>query len=1145
MTTTQRPPDFAARTAEDLPAAPTDGPAELREDAAARGAVLTFVGTVTGAAANFAMLAVVARVYGAEAFGVFSGIVALFLVLTMVTRLGADMGTTWFVTRLVTNRARTRVPALLQVALTPVAAVSVLVGLVLALASSPLAGLLSDDANRADFAAMLRIVAFAVPVATVGEILLGATRGFGAMRPTVIASQFGRQVGQLVTVAAAAVFTNDLRVLALAWVLPYLGTVVYPMWWLRAATAGTPAAGGPLWRPFWRYAGPQAANQSAQIGLEKFDIILLGPIAGVAAQGGYNAANRLAHLVVLAWYAINLAHGPVWGRLFEQRRTDEVARSAQMVSTWGMLFVAPLLWTFVVFGSTWTGLVGEGLSIGGPALTVLAVGLLVALTLGPCENLLLMAGQSGRSFVNNLVALGVNVGLNLVLIRLFGAVGAAIAWAIALLVVRGLASAHLRRAYGIVSWSAPLAEAWVLGAVAAGGAALLSRLVLGEGLVALVVAAVVGWPIVAGVAWTRRERFGLGNLVGSVLRRGGDGPQDHAAGEAREPNARNGHDPVSAGAALVADEVTRRFDVDDRTDPIEALVPPSSVLELRVRSRAAIASPCTPAQLRLLLAVVPAAGWRGRLVLGAVARLAPQLGERAHLLPLLRRRPLDVSFDHAVIRDALRRSASKLDRRVDGLLWLLPPAGDTGRLGVLLLDGDEPVGHLRMQLDTSWQPRPRASGPEGLRSGVRWPMVLDRWFLGGVRCELSTALPVRPHHPAVLDLDELLAVVDDIADALTSSAAPPSPGLHAVHGDLTPWNLRRTDDGRLVLYDWEHATHAPAAADLVRFLVTSNLPDEVLAKVPSERLGACVEAVEHWRQIEQERARSERRLRWKRRSRNRTEERLQLLAELASGAVSPRAARARRSAAHGGQPVRLLPSVQRHLRAVVGCAVVGGVLVGAASLPSSRTHVASADVVLRDPFGIDPTLITFPVGGDFERFVRQQAFFASSAPVVVEAATRLGVDPADLATRVQVRPDDGRIVLTFTARAGSPGEASAALDAMIGAYGQQRRAALGTAVIQRLAAIDAELADRAPAGLASPDERAAAARQAELLAEAGDLRLGVDRYADGITVVERDEVEPGRTLASVAGRTILGVFAGLTTGMAAAWIWSGLRRRRS
>ena len=49
---------------------------------------------------------------------------------------------------------------------------------------------------------------------------------------------------------------------------------------------------------------------------------------------------------------------------------------------------------------------------------------------GPVDSVLLMAGHSWLSLRNSTVALVVNVGLNVLLIPLYGISGAAIAWAV-------------------------------------------------------------------------------------------------------------------------------------------------------------------------------------------------------------------------------------------------------------------------------------------------------------------------------------------------------------------------------------------------------------------------------------------------------------------------------------------------------------------------------------------------------------------------------------------------------------------------------------------------------------------------------------------------------------------------------------------
>jgi Phosphotransferase enzyme family len=85
--------------------------------------------------------------------------------------------------------------------------------------------------------------------------------------------------------------------------------------------------------------------------------------------------------------------------------------------------------------------------------------------------------------------------------------------------------------------------------------------------------------------------------------------------------------------------------------------------------------------------------------------------------------------------------------------------------------------------------------------------------LGDVAYLATSALGLDGQRPA---LDEPLHVFEsDLADRLRDLPRPPDCPAEWIptHGDLTPWNLRRTGFG-LALFDWEAAGWRPAGTDL-------------------------------------------------------------------------------------------------------------------------------------------------------------------------------------------------------------------------------------------------------------------------------------------------------------------------------------------
>lgn len=492
----------------------TDSEAENRQST--RGSAFALVATLIGAAANFTMLVLIEARYGARIFGVFSSCTALFILLTIVLRLGSDTGSTYFVARVRTSDERPDVRHLLASATTPVVGLTILVALIGFVASGSIAELLSPSAPS-EYQRVLVVLATGIPAAAFGETLLGATRGFGSMRPTIVSSQLGRQVGQLGLVSLVSLATTSLTALAIAWVVPYLATIVYPAWWLRSRLAADADQRSVDFGAFWRYSAPQAANSSAQGGLEKLDIILIDPLLGSAeAVGAYSFANRITHLVVLAWYSINSAQAPVYAARFAAGRDAETGAHARKVAGWIALAVSPLLWMLLNFGERILVTLRESFGLASGALTVLALCLLVALLAGPSESLLLMSGGSGLGFINNTIALVANVGLNFVLIPRHGLVGAAWAWTISIWIVRTLAAVQVWRRRGVVVLGRQTLEALAITGVAFGATGALAKAALGDELWVVVGVGVVGVAMMVAACVPRRSALAIDELAASL-----------------------------------------------------------------------------------------------------------------------------------------------------------------------------------------------------------------------------------------------------------------------------------------------------------------------------------------------------------------------------------------------------------------------------------------------------------------------------------------------------------------------------------------------------------------------------------------------------------------------------------------------------
>ena len=78
----------------------------------------------------------------------------------------------------------------------------------------------------------LRALAVALPFAALSDTLLGASRGYRVMRPTVIIDKIGRAAAQLIGVLIA-VSVGSFALVAPLWAVAYIPAATIGWFWLR------------------------------------------------------------------------------------------------------------------------------------------------------------------------------------------------------------------------------------------------------------------------------------------------------------------------------------------------------------------------------------------------------------------------------------------------------------------------------------------------------------------------------------------------------------------------------------------------------------------------------------------------------------------------------------------------------------------------------------------------------------------------------------------------------------------------------------------------------------------------------------------------------------------------------------------------
>jgi O-antigen/teichoic acid export membrane protein len=308
-----------------------------------------------------------------------------------------------------------------------------------------------------------------------------------------------------------------LPVFAVAWAAPYLPIAVLAAVTLRRVYRRHRPDGArsrrverrSLRRDFWRFTGPRAFASVAQLALQRVDVLLVAALGGLAPAAVYAVAGRFVVLIQFANQGVSQSMQP---RLAEALSTGDRATANHLYQTatgWLVLVTWPVNLLVILFAPVYLGLFGDAYRAGVPVVVVLAAAMLVATGCGMVDMVLTMAGRTSWNLINVLIALAVTVGLDLLLIPAYGALGAALGLAGALVVNNLLPLIQVGRVARLHPFGRGTRAAAVLSIACFGVLPWGVTALTGPGAAGLSLALALALPLFGFGAWLLRGRLAL------------------------------------------------------------------------------------------------------------------------------------------------------------------------------------------------------------------------------------------------------------------------------------------------------------------------------------------------------------------------------------------------------------------------------------------------------------------------------------------------------------------------------------------------------------------------------------------------------------------------------------------------------------
>lgn len=164
--------------------------------------------------------------------------------------------------------------------------------------------------------------------------------------------------------------------------------------------------------------------------LQQTDIMMLGVLLGTDSTGIYGAAARIAALVTFGLAAVNSIVAPLISEYYSRGKMHELQRMITLAARGIFGFTIVICAGLFFLGEFILGLFGDGFRVGYPPLAVLLVGQAISAIAGSVGFLMVMTGHQMTAAKIIGVSALLNIALNIILIPMYGIIGAAVATAI-------------------------------------------------------------------------------------------------------------------------------------------------------------------------------------------------------------------------------------------------------------------------------------------------------------------------------------------------------------------------------------------------------------------------------------------------------------------------------------------------------------------------------------------------------------------------------------------------------------------------------------------------------------------------------------------------------------------------------------------
>jgi O-antigen/teichoic acid export membrane protein len=390
---------------------------------------IVFTGKIVGQFIGFISVIIIGRLLGAEIYGQFVYVTSFLTFFIIIPKLGMENGIVSFLSRNTISKEEKR--SILSFSLLLSGVLSLIVIVVSYLnAEFILKTLLNDVA----YGELLLILLPTIILDSVKAMLQSSLRAVRKIKEITFMENLFAPISKILFVILLVIIFNIQNYLPL--VIPlYVNSFVSIVYYIyKLNKLGLI---GRVYKQFdniqlVRFSLPLLFAGVVSIITHNVDQYMIGYMRGATEVGIYRIALQFGTFSSMALIAVNTVFAPLISNLFHDNRISDLSNMYKVTTKWITAINLMIFGMILVFSEDIMHLAGEEFMAGSVALILVCLGQIINSIVGSVGYLNTMTGHPQLNLIGSVIAMAVNVTLNLILIRPFGINGAAIATAASL-----------------------------------------------------------------------------------------------------------------------------------------------------------------------------------------------------------------------------------------------------------------------------------------------------------------------------------------------------------------------------------------------------------------------------------------------------------------------------------------------------------------------------------------------------------------------------------------------------------------------------------------------------------------------------------------------------------------------------------------